>query len=242
MLWFDLDDTLWAMTDNSTGVLRSLWTEIPVIRKAYPEGPDKWLDVYHRVNAELWRDYAKALISRPHLRLERFARPLVEGGIPRKEAESASGRLDGIYLDLLGSCPGLLPGARELLEKVEASPLRKPGIISNGFKEVQHRKLVSSGIEKYFSAVILSDDIGITKPDRRIFDHALAVTATRAEDSIIAGDNPLTDILGALQAGWGRAIWFNPSDAPMPEELAEYPSERLQTAASADELADLLGV
>ena len=230
------------MTDNSTGVLRGLWHDMALIRKAYPDGPEAWLDVYHRVNAGLWRDYAKALISRSCLRLERFAIPLVEGGIPRGEAEAASLSLDGIYLDRLGSCPGLLPGARELLDKVEASPLRKPGIISNGFKEVQHRKLVSSGIEDYFSAVVLSDDIGVNKPDKRIFDHALAATATKAEDSIIAGDNPLTDILGALQAGWQRAIWFNPTGAPLPPELDGYGPERLQTAASLEEVAALLGV
>lgn len=228
------------MTANSTEVLRQLWRNNPLIQQAYPEGPKKWLDVYHSVNAELWRDYAGALISRAYLKLERFARPLEMGGIPRPEAEAEARRLDTVYLDMLGACSGMLPGARELLERTVRSPHGCPGIISNGFKEVQHRKIRSAGIEDYFSAVVLSDDIGVNKPDRRLFDHALEVTGTRAEDSIIVGDNPMTDILGALRAGWGRAIWYNPTGAPTPPELAEYLPSRLWIARSLEDVGEAL--
>ena len=222
MLWFDLDDTLWAMTENSNDVLRRLYHENPAIHQAFPEGEERWMDVYHAVNAELWRDYAAAEISRDFLRRERFARPLRMGGLNAEEADRLAAYLDTHYLDLLGACKGLLPGARELLERVDASRLRKPGIISNGFREVQHRKMASAGISDYFSAVVLSDDIEVNKPDRRLFDYALEVSGTRAEDSIIVGDNPLTDILGALRADWAQAIWYNPKDLPVPPELEPY--------------------
>lgn len=239
MLWFDLDDTLWAMTENSSGVLRRLWHEIPAITKAYPEGPERWLEVYHSINASLWQDYAKALITRSYLRRERFARPLEAGGLPREDAEEASVNLDRIYLDMLGSCSGLISGAREFLDYAVTSPWGRPGIISNGFKEVQHHKLRSAGIYGYFSAIVLSDDIEVNKPDRRIFDHALEVTGTRAEDSVIIGDNPITDILGALEAGWAHAIWYNPSGTPAPAELSPYPPERLAVAGSMEEAKDM---
>ncbi len=240
MLWFDLDDTLWAMTENSRDVLRRLYHEIPAIARSYPEGEDKWIDVYHAMNGELWRDYAAALISRDYLRRERFARPLRAGGLDDEEAERTAAFLDTYYLELLGACSKMIPGARELLERVDASPLGKPGIISNGFREVQFSKLDSSDIRRYFSVVVLSDDIEVNKPDRRLFDYALDVSGTNAEDSIIVGDNPLTDILGALRADWGRAIWYNPNRLPVPPELEPYIG-RLQTADTIEKIAEYLG-
>jgi putative hydrolase of the HAD superfamily len=68
--------------------------------------------------------------------------------------------------------------------------------------------MVSSDIVEYFDAVVLSDDIGVNKPDKRIFDHALKKSNALADRTFIIGDNPDTDIAGAVNAGW-RAIYFN---------------------------------
>ena len=93
----------------------------------------------------------------------------------------------------------------------------KIGIISNGFYEVQYNKLRSSDIEHLIDVVVLSDDIGINKPDRRIFDHALRKAGATAEESIIIGDNPDADIYGAKSAGW-RTIYFNRKGKPSVSE------------------------
>ena len=61
---------------------------------------------------------------------------------------------------------------------------------------------------EYFDAVVLSDDIGVNKPDKRIFDHALKKSNALADCTLIIGDNPDTDIAGAVNAGW-HAIYFN---------------------------------
>ncbi|MDE6278262.1 MAG: YjjG family noncanonical pyrimidine nucleotidase [Muribaculaceae bacterium] len=241
MLWFDLDDTLWDMTGNSTEVLRRLHAEVATIARAYPEGPESWLDTYHRMNAELWRDYALGKISRAYLRRERFAGPLRAGGIGEVEAVATADYLDTYYLKLLGRCTRMLPGARELLESIERAKLPKPGIISNGFVDVQHNKLRSSGIADCFSSIILSDDIGVNKPDRRLFDYALEQSGTSAEESTIVGDNPMTDILGALRAGWARAIWYNPKGLPVPPELEPYLAGGLKVASTLEEVGAMIG-
>ncbi|MBQ5751144.1 MAG: HAD-IA family hydrolase, partial [Bacteroidaceae bacterium] len=81
-------------------------------------------------------------------------------------------------------------------------------ILSNGFIEVQHKKLQSAGIGHYFERMVLSDEIGINKPDRRLFDYALEVTHSQAADTLLIGDNYDADIMGAMQAGWGQ-IYFD---------------------------------
>ena len=80
----------------------------------------------------------------------------------------------------------------------------------------------SSQIENYFDVVVLSDDVGVNKPNRRIFDFALEKAGATAIESVIIGDNPDADIVGAVIAGW-RAIFFNPNDdckaSTLPKEV-----------------------
>lgn len=204
MLWFDLDDTLWAMTANSVICLRELYDTQRLDR--WFATPEEWDEVYHRINHELWSQYSHAEISRDFLRTERFARPLRIGGAAPEEALEMSKALDKLYLDLLGSKTALIDGARELLDALAARGYRM-GIVTNGFREVQYNKMRSSDIEKYFDTVVLSDEIGINKPDRRFFDYAVGKASSQHLNNIMIGDNYATDILGALGAGW-KAVWF----------------------------------
>lgn len=204
MLWFDLDDTLWAMTANSVICLRELYDTQRLDR--WFATPEEWDEVYHRINHELWSQYSRAEISRDFLRTERFARPLRIGGASPEEALEMSKVLDKLYLDLLGSKTALIDGARELLDALSARGYRM-GIVTNGFREVQYNKMRSSDIEKYFDTVVLSDEIGINKPDLRFFDYAVSKASSQHLNNIMIGDNYTTDILGALGAGW-KAVWF----------------------------------
>ena len=81
-------------------------------------------------------------------------------------------------------------------------------ILSNGFQEVQLRKLRSSGIEHYIHHLVLSDDCGITKPLPGIFEYALKRTGAIAETTVMIGDNYDADVQGAKNAGW-HTILFN---------------------------------
>ncbi|MDE6703536.1 MAG: YjjG family noncanonical pyrimidine nucleotidase [Muribaculaceae bacterium] len=204
MLWFDLDDTIWAMTDNSVVCLRELYDSQRLDR--WFATPEEWDEVYHRINHELWSQYSRAEISRDFLRTERFARPLRIGGASDEEALEMSKALDKLYLELLGSKTALIDGARELLDALSERGYRM-GIVTNGFREVQYNKMKSSDIEKYFDVVVLSDEIGINKPDRRFFDYAVSKASTEHINNIMIGDNYATDIVGALGAGW-EAVWF----------------------------------
>lgn len=212
ILWFDLDDTLWDMTGNSVICLREIYDIHRLDR--YFDTPEQWDQIYHRINASLWERYSRGEISKDFLRSERFAGPLQAVGIDYSEATTLAREFDPLYLKLLGAKPTLIDGAKDTLDYLASRGYRM-GIVSNGFREVQYNKLRSSGIDSYFGPVILSDDAGINKPAKQFFEYAEAKAGTAGKRNLIVGDNAVTDIQGALDAGW-EAIWYNPAASAHP--------------------------
>jgi fructokinase len=106
-----------------------------------------------------------------------------------------------------------LDGAAELLAAVR--PHARIGIVTNNLLEEQRDKLDYCGLAPFVDALIASEDVGVSKPDRGIFDIALARMGVRAEDAVMVGDAWVNDIVGAASAGI-RAVWFNPERKPLP--------------------------
>lgn len=204
-VWVDLDDTIWDFSANSWIALGELY-ESERLDEFFAD-VDVWREKYLECNHRLWPLYNIGKISKEYLMTERFRRVLADAGCDNDRAVSLSAFLDKEYLDRLGRMKRLVPGASELLAHL-ASCGYKIGIISNGFREVQYRKMRSSGIDGKVDAVVLSDDAGVNKPDCRIFDYAVNKVSGVASRSLIIGDNPETDIVGALGAGW-HAMYFN---------------------------------
>lgn len=94
----------------------------------------------------------------------------------------------------------------------------KLGIISNGFPDVQYRKLKVLGFENLFQCIILSEEIAIQKPDPRIFSKAAVSLGVHLGESLYVGDSYDIDILGAKKAGM-QACWFNPNNIHLPPEV-----------------------
>ncbi|MCM1518855.1 MAG: YjjG family noncanonical pyrimidine nucleotidase [Pseudoflavonifractor sp.] len=206
MVWLDLDDTLQDFRANSIEALVRLYESARLGR--WFDACGEWCACYMRHNSELWALYGAGRITKDRLRCERFVRPLVEGGCDAGEARAMWQSLDTMYLDFLSQGRNMVPGAMALLDKLQRRGVRM-GILSNGFKEVQHRKIATAGIGRYFDLVVLSDDIGIQKPDRQLFDHAMRLAGHDNPSSMLMiGDNPVADIDGATGAGW-QAVYFN---------------------------------
>lgn len=203
--WVDLDDTLIDFHANSRAALRRLYKE-ENLGQLWPDA-ESWIEHYERHNKRLWELYSAAAVSRDHLRMERFRLPLTEAGIADTEARRLSEKFDPLYLDYLAMEHRLITGAREML--IDLRELGATiGILSNGFQEVQHRKIVSAGLESLIDIVVLSDDIGVNKPDTALYHHAMERSGhLSARNHLMIGDNPSTDIAGALAAGW-QAIAF----------------------------------
>lgn len=221
MVWFDLDDTLWNFTANSDIALDDTYRHFDLDR--YWPDAQAWKDDYHAINSQLWVEYAAGQIDLTYLRMQRFYRPFVGAGMDNVDATRLAGQADTYYLSQLGKLPGLVPGARNLLQRLRDAGFRT-GILSNGFNPVQYNKMASSGISDLIDVVVLSDEIGINKPDRRLYDYAMEKAGTTADRCIMIGDNPDTDIAGAIHAGWNTVVWFNPDNktpgTPLPHNDA----------------------
>lgn len=203
-IFIDLDDTIWDFTANSHVSLEIMYRDLDIAR-IYPDY-DAFSSAYYAKNSELWALYHHGKIEKDFLIIERYAHLLRTIGYNDIDNRLAQ-RMNEYYLDTLALQTQLVPYAIELLDYLTRRGYNLY-ILSNGFIEVQHKKLQSAGIEDYFERMVLSDEIGINKPDRRLFDYALEITHSQAADTLMIGDNYDADILGAMQAGWGQ-IYFD---------------------------------
>ena len=203
-VFVDLDDTIWWFTENSKVALRHVYDKFGLAEFS-PEYSN-FRDIYAAKNLELWDLYHYGKIEKDFLVTERFRYTLEQIGVNNCDLKKLAEAIDDEYLFFLSSLGLLLPGAKDLLEYLVAK--YDVNILSNGFQEVQLRKLRSSGIEKYIHHLVLSDDCGITKPLPGIFDYALERTGAAAETTVMIGDNYDADVQGAKNAGW-HTILFN---------------------------------
>lgn len=203
-IFIDLDDTIWDFTANSHVSLEIMYRDLDIAR-IYTDY-DAFSSAYYAKNSELWALYHHGKIEKDFLIIERYAHLLRTIGYNDIDNRLAQ-RMNEYYLDTLALQTQLVPYAIELLDYLTRRGYNLY-ILSNGFIEVQHKKLQSAGIGDYFKRMVLSDEIGINKPDRRLFDYALEVTHSQAADTLMIGDNYDADILGAMQAGWGQ-IYFD---------------------------------
>ncbi len=200
-VFIDLDDTIWDFHANAKSSLHEIFVKRNFDR--YFRNFEHYFDIYAKRNLELWDDYGKGIITKDELSLERFLHPLKQVGIADAQLATEIGKE---YLDLLPTRTELVPFARELLDYLHAKyPLT---IVSNGFIEVQYRKLKACNLEQYFSHVVLSEAAGALKPDKQIFEYALQLNNTTAAETIMIGDSFEADIRGAQNAGIDQ-IFFN---------------------------------
>lgn len=222
-LFLDFDDTLYDTHGNAVMALRELYDELGLAD--HFTDADIFYDAYWRANIDLWRRYSKGEINREYLILERFRRPLSQGtGLDLTDDYCL--RASDRFLELCSSKPGLVDGARELVDYLTGRGYRLH-LCSNGFHEVQYKKLRACGFDGAFLTVILSEDAGANKPSPRFFDYALRKAGADKDSTLMIGDNYDTDIAGARAVGLDTAF-FN----RFPQYPAPGPSTYCVTALS----------
>jgi putative hydrolase of the HAD superfamily len=93
------------------------------------------------------------------------------------------------------------------------------GLITNGFTVVQNATIDAIEIRDYFDVTIISEEIGLRKPDPAIFHKAVAVLGVEPEQAWYVGDHPESDMLGASQAGL-TGIWLRSGGHKWPAQLS----------------------
>ena len=124
-------------------------------------------------------------------------------GVP--DADAVGARFWAEAMQRLPLGRRLVPYAREALEYLR--PRYRLYVLSNGFTELQARKMQSAGIDHYFDGVVLSEDIGVNKPDPAIFEYALRVAGVSKAETLMIGDNFEVDIEGAQQVGIDQVFY-----------------------------------
>jgi putative hydrolase of the HAD superfamily len=159
---------------------------------------------FRRVNAALWELYDHGKIDSTVIRQERFKQILAAFDVTDDVL------CETLSIEYLHTCPmkgHLMPHAIETLEYLQGNYALS--VITNGFEEIQHTKLKSGNLHRFFDHIVTSQKAGHKKPAREIFDFALELNSRKAHETIMVGDNLLTDIAGAKKASIDT-VFFNP--------------------------------
>jgi putative hydrolase of the HAD superfamily len=155
-------------------------------------------------NHRLWALYRQGEIKKEALIVERFLAPVRAFGI---DDPVYAKRLSDDFLERTTRKTGLIDGTMALLDYLK--PRYRMHILSNGFREVQYKKIENAGLGPYFDKIILSEDAGINKPHAGMFTYALKNCNARRDQTIMIGDSWDADIVGAYNSRIAQ-IWFNP--------------------------------
>ena len=185
-VFFDLDHTLWDFEKNSALTFEKILVEHDIDIELA-----RFLDVYVPANLVFWKLYREEKISKKDLRYQRL----------KTVFDKLNYRVsDETILSL-----------SEYLK-----PKYRLHIITNGFQEIQDKKLKNSGIYPFFNKVINSEMAGVKKPNPIIFELALKRAKVTPERSIMIGDSLEADVLGAKGVGL-HALHFNSHNEPIHE-------------------------
>lgn len=200
-LLFDLDHTLLDSHESERLAYAHTMATIGLA------DPDVHFDRYVTINHTMWAAVEAGDLQPDEVRHRRFEQFISEVGVDADPHAMADAFVFG-----LGRFGELYDGAREILEALAAR--HTLAMITNGLSEVQRARIERLGLADYFHTVIISSEVGVTKPRREIFDLAFAgLGDPPAETTLMIGDSLTSDIAGGRNAGIDTC-WYNPRRLP----------------------------
>ncbi len=198
-VFFDLDHTLWDFEKNSRLTFEKIFEEGNIVIDI-----ERFLQFYVPINLEYWKLYREEKVSKEELRYQRLRRSLDATGTSLDDNQIHL--LSKAYIQYLSSFNHIVPGALDILDYLK--PRYRLHIITNGFEEIQEKKLRNSQMRQYFQVVVNSEMAGVKKPNPKIFQLALRKAEVAATNALMIGDSLEADVLGAQRLGI-HALHFN---------------------------------
>ena len=200
VILFDADDTLFDFQQSETVALDRALGDVGV------QGDTVTLHaLYKEVNGIIWQEFEEGKISQQELKVERFRRFKKAASLDFSEEAFAHS-----YLMHLSKASYPYEEAYPLIEALKGRV--KLGLITNGLTVVQRSRIQEAPLGKLFDVVVISEEVGMKKPQPEIFAHTLAKLHHHTkEDVLMVGDGLGTDILGGLDFGIDTC-WMNPKN------------------------------
>ena len=233
-LFFDLDNTVWDFNLNAYHALKETFIRYNLNLSSF----EKFFEIYTFHNDRLWELYRQNGITKEELTRSRFDLSFKDSGIEGVDGK----KFNNDYLIQMPKQTRLCDGARPVLEKL--SRKYEMHIITNGFAEVQYKKMANSDLNRFFSKVFVSEEIKFPKPSPEIFRHALKSSNARKKESLMIGDSWEVDIVGAMITGidqvhYAPGLKNNHFTAAEMEIISRYPNLTYRIK-HLEELLDLL--
>lgn len=206
-VFFDLDHTLWDFEKNSALTFDKIFLQNNVNVQL-----NDFLKVYIPINLYYWKLYREERVSKPELRYQRLRRAFDE--LNFSIDDDLINILSEDYIKHLSSFNHVFPGTFEILDYLQ--PNYRLHIITNGFEEIQEKKMKSSKIRDYFEVIVNSEMAGVKKPNPKIFRLALDEAKVKPKNALMIGDSLEADIIGAKNLGF-HVLHFNSHQEPKHE-------------------------
>src|SRR6476659_3957024 len=166
-IFFDLDHTLWDFDKNAEETLNELYFTYKLSNLGL-NSCDIFIETYTRNNHQLWADYHLGKITKEALRETRFKKTFLDLGLDESVIPA---QFEDDYVNICPTKSNLFPQTHETLSYLKQK--YKLHLISNGFKESTEYKVKNTHLTPYFENVIISEVVGINKPDKAIFQYAV---------------------------------------------------------------------
>src|SRR6266508_63876 len=205
-LLFDADGTLFDFHRAETTALKNAFQMLGLNFK------DEYLDTYQRNNYGLWQALERQEIKPDVLRVRRF-----ELLLESLNLIGSPDKMSVTYMEQLGLCTDLIDGAYEVLQTLQQTS--RLAIVTNGLQAVQRSRFDRSTIRDFVTELIISEEIGVAKPQTAFFDVAFDRLGRPAKsDVLLIGDSLTSDIQGGVDYGIDTC-WYNPASEPRPSHL-----------------------
>ena len=199
---FDADDTL---IDHKACEEQGLINVFKGLKQEYKE---EYQNIFRPLDRNLWDSVAKGtnVVSKEEIPEYRFKKFFDEIDLKVTDYQKAN----ILFQEGLANSTAVIQNAKEIVKYLSYKQYSLY-IVTNGLVKLQKPRIINSEIAEYISDIIISEAVGVAKPNPEIFNILLNKINIKPEEAVMIGDSLEKDIKGAIDAGI-YAIWYNPDN------------------------------